>query len=206
MKLQLLRIVSGDDIRRSHTARADAVLDWNTIASQTILAGPHPGATIILDFAVVQAAVHDAVQAYDKRFEAYATEIEGAAGSPVAAVAKAARDVLVNRFPAQADAVHITYLAYLSAHGLAENDAGVLVGQAAAAGMITLRANDGSFPNPAPPNVVGGNLPGMWRPTPSYLPGRTSELCADGTAVGWRRDSALPCSVRRNFGPIHRQR
>ena len=167
MKHQLIRMALAVILAGAINARANAVLDWNAIASQTILAGPHPGATIALDFAVVQAAVHDAVQAYDKRFEAYATEIEGAAGSPVAAVAKAARDVLVNRFPAQADAVHVTYLAYLAAHGLADNDAGVLVGQQAAAGMIALRANDGSFPNPAPPNFVGGNLPGMWRPTPS---------------------------------------
>jgi hypothetical protein len=32
--------------------------------------------------------------------------------------------------------------------------------------MIALRTGDGSFPNPPPPNFVGGNLPGMWRPTP----------------------------------------
>jgi hypothetical protein len=171
MKHQFIRMTLAVMLAGAITARANAVLDWNTIAAQTILAGPHPGATIVLDFAVVQAAVHDAVQAYDKRFEAYATELEAAAGSPVAAVAKAARDVLVNRFPAQADAVHLTYQAYLAAHGLAENDAGVAVGQAAAAGMIALRANDGSFPNPPPPNFVGGNLPGMWRPTPpSFAP------------------------------------
>src|SRR5687768_8763966 len=113
MKHQLLRLALAVMLAGATTARADAVLDWNTIASQTILAGPHPGATIILDFAIVQAAVHDAVQAYDKRYEPYATDIQGAAGSPVAAVAKAARDVLANRFPAQAATVHATYLAYL---------------------------------------------------------------------------------------------
>jgi hypothetical protein len=68
--------------------------------------------SFILDFAVVQAAVHDAVQAYDQRFEPYATEIQDASGSPVAAVAKATRDVLVNRFPAQDAAVHAFYVAY----------------------------------------------------------------------------------------------
>jgi len=171
MKHQLVRMAFAFILAGAVTARANAVLDWNAIAAQTILAGPHPGATIILDFAVVQAAVHDAVQAYDRRFEAYATDIQGAAGSPVAAVASAARDVLVNRFPAQSNAVQVIYLAYLAAHGLAENDPGVLVGQQAASGLIALRADDGSFPNPPPPAFVGVNVPGMWRPTPpSFAP------------------------------------
>ena len=50
---------------------------------------------------MVHAAIHDAVQAYDGRFEPYAVAITGASGSPVAAIAKAAHDVLVNRFPAK---------------------------------------------------------------------------------------------------------
>jgi hypothetical protein len=41
-------------------ARADAVTDWNEIAIRTILSVPtHPGATIFLDTAVVQASVYD---------------------------------------------------------------------------------------------------------------------------------------------------
>ena len=44
------------------------------------------------------------------------------------------------------------------------------VGAQAAAGIIALRANDGSFPNNPPP-FTGGTVLGEWRPTPSYLPG-----------------------------------
>jgi hypothetical protein len=183
MKHQILRMGLAVILAGAVTARADSVLDWNAIASQTIFAGGRPGPSSILDFAVVQAAVHDAVQAYDQRFEPYATAIQGASGSPVAAVAKATRDVLVNRFPTQAASVEVNYLAYLLAHGLAETDPGVLVGQQAAAGMIALRADDGSFPNPPPPNFVGGNLPGMWRPTISYLPGGPPSLAP--MAVPW---------------------
>jgi hypothetical protein len=150
---------------------SDPVLDWNAISTQAILNGGHPGATTILDMAVVQAAVHDAVQAYDKRFEPYAVEISNAAGSVAAAVAKATHDVLVNRFPAQAATLGTTYADYLAAHGLAANDPGVLVGQQVAAAILVLRANDGSFPATPPPPFVGANLPGVWRPTPSLLPG-----------------------------------
>ena len=172
MKLKLIPITLALTLAGAITARADAVLDWNLIASNTIAAASRPGPTGALDFAIVQAAVHDAVQAYDKEFEPYATEINDASGSPDAAVAKATRDILVNRFssPAQVAAVDTAYANYMAAHGLAANDPGVSVGAAAAAGMIALRTGDGAFPNPAPV-FNGANVPGMWRPTTSYLPG-----------------------------------
>jgi hypothetical protein len=77
----------------------------------------------------------------------------------------------VSRFPGQASSLDTIYHDYLSNHGLSESDPGVAVGQKAAAGIITLRANDGSFPNPPPPPFTGGTNPGEWRPTISYQPG-----------------------------------
>lgn len=167
------------------TARADAVLDWNAIAAQTVFAAGRPGPSAVIDLAVVQAAVHDALQAYDKQFEPYATEITGATGSTPAAVAKATRDILVNRFPAQAGSVHTAYTNYLAANGLAADDPGVGVGAAAAAGMIALRTGDGAFPNP-PPVYNGTNLVGWWRPTTSYLPGPPPSGAS--MAVPWLAD------------------
>jgi hypothetical protein len=96
--------------------------------------------------------------------------IHHASGSSEAAAAKAAHDVLVNRFPSLAGSLDTTYHTYLSDHGLAEDDPGVAVGAAAAAGIIAFRANDGSFPASFPP-FVGGTAPGEWRPTTSYQPG-----------------------------------
>jgi hypothetical protein len=170
MKRKLLLTVIAIMLAGATRLRADAVLDWNAISAQAIFAGGRPGPSLLLDFAVVSAAVHDAVQAYDQTFEPYATEIGNAAGSPAAAVAKAARDVLVNRFPAQAATIEAAYAGYFAANGLAADDPGVDVGAAAAAGMIALRANDGAFPNPAPV-FNGANVVGLWRPTPSFLPG-----------------------------------
>jgi len=148
------------------SAKADAVSDWNAIAVQATLTAPRPGQTGMLDVAMVQVAVYDAVQAIEKRYEPYYVEIHGATGSPIAATAKAAHDVLVSRFPAQAMALDAAYSQYLSAHGLTEADPGVMVGAKAAAGIIALRACDGSFPSPAPPPFVGGTGIGVWRPTP----------------------------------------
>jgi len=152
-------------------ARADAVTDWNAIAIQTIAGQAfHPGATAILDSAMVQAAVYDAVESITGRFRPYAVHIPGASGSTAAAVAKATHDVLVSRFPSLTASLDTAYHDYLTAHGLAESDPGVAVGAQAAAGIIALRANDGSFPSP-PPVFTGSNTPGVWRPTISYQPG-----------------------------------
>ena len=94
----------------SSVVRADAVTDWNAIAIPISANAPcpaapcanppvHPGATATLDSAMVQAAVYDAVESITGRFRPYAVHVPGASGSTAAAVAKAAHDVLVNRFP-----------------------------------------------------------------------------------------------------------
>src|SRR5882762_9228962 len=68
-------------------ARADAVVDWNIITAQTIPFATHPGGSAGLDFAMVHAAIYDAVEAIDGRFEPYFVSIPGASGSPAAATA-----------------------------------------------------------------------------------------------------------------------
>jgi hypothetical protein len=153
-------------------AIADPISELNTIAADTIFTGGRPaGAAPMLDFAMVHAAIHDAVQAYEKRFQPYAVRIGDATGSPVAAAARALRDVLVNRFstPAQVAAIHAKYLAFLASHQLTEADEGRLVGEHAASAIIAQRAGDGSYPTPAPPPDLGGTGAGQWRPTPPAL-------------------------------------
>jgi hypothetical protein len=169
----------------SSVVRADAVTDWNAIAIQIIArATTHPGATSFLDSAMVQAAVYDAVEAITGRFRPYHVHIPGASGSTAAAVAKATRDVLMNRFPPSqfpslTGSLDTTYNDYLTSQGISTSDPGIAVGAAAAAAIIALRASDHSFPNcsatPQPPNCdfAGSDAIGQWRPTPSdiVLPG-----------------------------------
>ena len=99
----------------SGPALAGAVEDWNLITVQTVGAAvpPRPGPSGLLDFAKVHAAIYDAVQAIEGDFEPYAGPIPGATGSPEAAAAKAAHDVLVSLFPAQAGSLD-THLRQLS--------------------------------------------------------------------------------------------
>ena len=86
-------------------SRADAVTDWNDIALQALVAAapPRPGPVSFLDIAIVQAAVYDAVQAIDRRFQPYHVEIPGASGSPEAAAAKAAHDAESLKITAEND-------------------------------------------------------------------------------------------------------
>lgn len=120
-----------------------------------------------MDMAVVAVALHDAVQAYEGRFEPYYVEIAGAKGSKSAAVAAAAHGVLVSFYPAQAAALDATYGTWLANNGLTGNE-GIAVGEAVAAKAATLRRLD---PNPLPPPFTGGTGVGQWRPTESFLGG-----------------------------------
>jgi hypothetical protein len=162
-------------------ARADVVTDWNDYATQAVAnalagarcrpdaplpPGPRPLPATTIDLAMTHLAVHDAVQAIERRYETYADRVWGASGSTIAAAAKAAHDVLVARLPLQTVCLDDRYHQYLADRGIPEDDNGVEAGREAAARIIARRANDGSFPSPAPPPFIGSTDPGMWRPTP----------------------------------------
>ena len=146
-------------------ADADVVTDWSAITISTISAGaPVPGPGRLIEYAMVHIAMHDAVQAIQQRFETYSPGITPTTGSVIAAAAKAARDVLVNRFPAQTATLDAAYSTYLADHQIASNDGGIAAGAQAAAACILGRVNDGAYPVPAP-TFFGGTEPGQWRPT-----------------------------------------
>ncbi len=143
---------------------ADAVSDWNEIAVNAVNAG-RPGPTGMIDVALVQVAVHDAVQALDRRYEPYHAEVPGARGRRSAAVAAAAHDVLVAMYPAQSSTLDAMYFSWLADHGLS-SDPGLDVGSKVAKQILPLRR---VTPDPLPPPFIGGTTPGSWRPTDSKL-------------------------------------
>jgi hypothetical protein len=146
------------------SARADAVTDWNAITMDAVTIA-RPGPQGMLDVALVHIAVHDAVQAIEKRYEAYHFEMAHAKGSRSAAAAAAAHGVLTAIYPTQASTLDATYATYLADHGLS-GDQGLEVGQKAAASIAPLRR---ATPNPLPPPFVGANEIGVWRPTESFI-------------------------------------
>jgi hypothetical protein len=169
----------------AHHPRSNAVAVWNANAGKAAVAacispvGPSPAEARI--YAMTHIAIHDALNAIDRRSRPYA--YRGRArrhASPDAAIAKAARDVLVPTLgqlvwlvPQQcADAavasVEADYAAALDAirDGRAKTH-GVAVGEAAAAAILALRGGDmvdqllvGD------PDYEEGTEPGAYRFTP----------------------------------------
>ena len=161
-------------------AGADVVTDWSAITINTIGAGaPVAGPGRLIEYAMVHIAMHDAVQAIQQRFETYSPGITPTTGSVIAAAAKAAHDVLVNRFPAQTATLDAAYSTYIADHQIASSDGGIAAGAQAAAAIIQGRVNDGAYPVPAPA-FFGGTEPGQWRPTVLTATGEPTPM-----AVAW---------------------
>ena len=151
------------------TAFADAVTTWNAQANQVIAAaGPPPQQFRV--FAMVQIAVHDALNAIDRRYKPYTVIGAGNPNaSPDAAVARAARDVLLATLPAsQAGAVNTAYASFIAtlptcpalANCVA---AGEAIGADAAAAILGLRQLDGSATPHVPYTLAPA--PGVYQPT-----------------------------------------
>lgn len=149
-------------------ARADAVTDWNVIASTTIVtnAGQPPHVSV-LSFAMVQGAVYDAVNAIDRGHRPYLVQPNAnPSDSKAAAAATAAFRVLGALFPAQLATLQALYDDYIT--GLPDNPpgskaAGITIGETTASAMLDARVNDGRF---GPPPVLYPPAPGIWLPTP----------------------------------------
>ncbi len=133
----------------SAVAKADVVLDWNVIAVDTAVADKQNPFAQARYAAIVQLAVFEAVNAITGGYQPYLGTITAPPGaSPEAAAIQAAYHVLNFYFGPSAtlDARYadFTLLAQI-ADGQAKTD-GIATGDAAAAAMIALRANDGSSP------------------------------------------------------------
>ncbi len=121
----------------------NAVVHWSGVAEVAIAAGRPPASSTVLA-GMVHGAMYDAVAAVEGGLEPFATGVSAPPdASPEAAVAQAARDVLVARVPGQAGTVQVAYDAYMASipSGPAK-DGGKAVGAAAAAGMLATRTGD----------------------------------------------------------------
>lgn len=140
-------------------------------------------------YAMTHLAIHDALNAIHARFQPYTAGGAPAPGaSPEAAVAAAARDVMVpvlTAIPAPfppscgASGVAVVEAAYEDAIQAVpagpSREAGVAVGQQAAARILALRADDGSLTPLVDSAYPQGTAPGQYRFTPgndfAFAPG-----------------------------------
>jgi hypothetical protein len=141
------------------------ILDWNahTLAAAGTAKLPPPVTNLYM--AMVHGAMYDAVNAIAGRYQPYLPGLDAdPSASKVAAAATAAHGVLAGSFPDQAadlDALLETSLA--SVGDGAAKDAGMAVGEAAAAAMLAAREGDGrggEF------SLTFSEDPGAYRPTP----------------------------------------
>jgi hypothetical protein len=154
--------------------RANAVTDWNAIASTAIVTNAgQPPPLSALSFAMVQGAVYDAVNAIDRGYQPYLVQPNAnPTDSKEAAAATASFRVLVGfpdfpgLFPAQLPTLQPQYDAYMA--NLPDNPpgsraAGITIGETTSRAMLEARLNDGRF---GPPPQLYPPAPGIWRPTP----------------------------------------
>ena len=151
----------------------NAVVHWSGVAANTIVVGRAPAASSVLG-GMVHGAMYDAVASIKGGLKPFATGVTAPPGASAdAAVAQAARDVLVARVPAQTATVQLAYDAYMASipDGPAK-DGGKAVGAAAAAGMLAMRTGD-HFDDVVP-YVQPPFGPGVFEPiatTPVVTPG-----------------------------------
>src|SRR5215813_11402605 len=149
---------------------ANVATDWNAIASTTIVknGGKGPGVSAVW-FAYASLATYDAVNAITGQYRPFYYRGTGPSNASVEAAAiAAAHRVLVSYFPAQQsdlDARFTSSLATIVADASAK-EAGVAVGEAAAAALIAARTGDGLE---ADIPYTPGSGPGVWVPTPPAL-------------------------------------
>ena len=177
------RLVAG--LERAATS-GDAVTVWNanagvaaTLACIAPLNDPLHESRI---YAMMHVAIHDALNAIDRRSRPYALDLRVEPGaSPDAAVAAAARDVLVpliRQLPLELlptpdcidDGVASVEAAYTAALALIPDgpakEQGIAVGQAAAAAILDLRAADGAVGPFLNFNCPQDTNPGEYQCTP----------------------------------------
>lgn len=168
----------------ANSVSADAVTVWNENAARAAEAAcVHVSGNGLAEarmYAMVHAAVHDAVNAIDRHSRAYAfkAQVTGLASIDAAAAA-AARDVLVSVITGLpetpecvANGIALTEALYATAlsavpNGPAKTD-GVAVGHGAAASILALRAGDGSDAPWVDFAFPQGTSPGEWRFTPDF--------------------------------------
>jgi hypothetical protein len=127
--------------RADSSESGDAVTSWNSIATAAVLINPGR----VQDsraMAAVHAAIHDALNAIDRRYEPYAIDLSAPGASVDAAVAAAARDVLVRL--STAPNIEPAYVAALSqiSDGPAKDD-GIALGRLCANAILARLVTDG---------------------------------------------------------------
>jgi hypothetical protein len=151
----------------------DPVIQWNRNLLAIVRTPGAQPATIhpTRSFAILHAAIYDAVNAIDQTHRSYAVRVSGVSrqASQAAAADAAAHDVLVALYPRLTSNLDATFQQSLTLvqDGVGKTE-GIRIGQAVARGILALRSNDGADQAPLP--YVFGTAPGDYQSTPPNFP------------------------------------
>jgi hypothetical protein len=153
--------------------QVNPVVQWNrTLLVIVRTPGAQP-ATVqpTRSFAILHAAIYDAVNAIDRKHRPYHVRLSGVpqGASQEAAAAAAAHEVLVALYPAFQAALDTALQESLAQ--IPDGNAkvqGIRIGQTVADRILALRSNDGSNAKPIP--YVFGTAPGDYQSTPPNFP------------------------------------
>ena len=152
---------------------SNPVLQWNKALLVIVRTHGAQPATIhpTRSFAIMHAAIYDAVNAIDGTHEPYLVPLTGVSrlASQDAAAAAAAHEVLVQLYPAFQTMLDTQLQESLAPiPDGADKTEGISVGQTVADTILALRSNDGSSAQPIP--YVFGTAPGNYQSTPPNFP------------------------------------
>jgi PAP2 superfamily len=163
----------GNTSSNTDSAAVDEVIQWNrTLLTIVRTPGAQP-ATVhpTRSFAIMHAAIYDAVNAIDATHEPYLVRIGHVSphASQEAAVASAAHETLVSLYPAFQTTLDQQFdQSLLQIPDGTDKTIGIDVGRAVALATLALRSDDGSAATPIP--FVFGNAPGDYQSTPPNFP------------------------------------
>ena len=147
---------------------AEVVIEWNRILQSTLgIAGALPPTTFFpRPYAVLHVAMFDALNSIDPvyRESAVRATVIGSPAREVAA-ARAARDVMVAMFPAQAATFDAALAATVARFPGDPGTQGANIGAVAARAILAARADDGWIRAAQVPYLLP-DLPGYWQPVP----------------------------------------
>ena len=164
----------------------NAALEWNAIAAQLIVVPAQSPVQQTRLMAIVQVAIHDAVNGITRRYDQYLPAAPGGGAVSAEAAAIGAAHRALQGALGNSATLATSYAQSLAARGLSASDPSVLFGAAVADGILALRQNDGAsaaayaFP---PPDA---GVPGVWVP----LAGQTSLLPGWGNVAPFVLKSA----------------
>jgi hypothetical protein len=145
------------------SAYANVITDWNenAVSFVTPRMSPAAGQRVV---AIMQAAMFDAVNSIERRYQPYLVQLPAsAAASKEAAAAAAAGAVLAALIPQANGQVKATTADYLAAMADSEPKAeGIKLGEAVAAKILDVRGKDGAD---APDSYRYRTKPGVYVPT-----------------------------------------